>query len=203
MAFNLNLTLKKKSEDSKKSGLGKKLMDDVRVFVALIAVVCIILIVFSVLGVRGINETMEAIETQKTEYRNSQLAIANLKALQSRSSEYEALSAEYSKLIPNTTLDQQTIMIEMETRCDNAGCTLTDIQFAEATSTESVTQMMVTLSVTGDFSKILDLCNEIVTDEEFMRIDAISMLSSGASSSADATNTRKTAQISVVKFAKK
>lgn len=210
MAFNLNLTLKKKNDEKGSNKKGGKIIEDVRVFIVLMAIACVALIVMSVFGVKSANKTTAAIELQKTEYSKNQLAIANLKALQSKSAEYEALRDRYAALIPNTTLDQQKIMIEMDERCEEGNCLLTDIQFGDFATGDGVSQLPVTLSVTGTFNDIMTLCQKIVTDQEYMRIDAISMSSSEATASASQTNTAaakktnstKTVQITVVKFAK-
>lgn len=206
MALNLNLSLGKKGDGKSGDKKGGKLIEDVRVFIVLMAIACIVLIVLSVFGVKAANKTTAAIEQQKTEYSKNQLAIANLKALQSKSEEYEALRDKYAELIPNTTLDQQKIMIEMEERCDNGGCMLTDIQFGELTAGDGVSQLPVTLSITGSFNDIVKLCQEMVTSQEFMRIDTISMdgLSgaTGTKASDKKAASSKTVQVTVVKFAK-
>lgn len=201
MAFNLNLALKKQNGKSgeKKGG---KLVEDVRIFIVLLALVCVVLIVMSVFGVKSINKTIAEIDQQKTQYSTNQLAIANLKALQSKSSEYEALNEKYNELIPNTSLDQQKIMIEMETRCDNGNCMLTDIQFGESTSANGVKQVPVMLSITGSFNDIVKFCQDIVTDKEFMRIDSISMAGGTENASVKNSQNKKTAKVTVVKFAK-
>lgn len=203
MALNLNLTLNKKSDGKKGDKKGGKLVEDVRIFIILIAIACVALIVMSVFGIKSANKTTEAIAQQKTEYSKNQMAIANLKALQSKSYEYEALRDKYAELIPNSTLDQQKIMIEMEDLCDDGNCLLTDIQFGELLSGDGISQIPVTLSITGTFSNIVALCQGIVTAPEFMRIDAISMESQTDNSNNDKTKAdTKTVQVTVVKFAK-
>ena len=184
MAFNINV---KKKDTGASSGKAVNVLEDIRVFVVLMAVACIGLIVLIVFGVRN-NEAVKAkITEQKKVYQESQASIAGLKALQVRSSEYEAQRDAYNAMIP-ATQDRQAVMIEMENRIEAARCTLSDLTFggdaaigasaqagdaAVTTSTAGVRELQVLMTVRGSYADIMGLCNSLVTDPELMRIDAI------------------------------
>ena len=82
----------------KEKAAKKNLLDDVRVVIAVLIVACIGLVVLTVFGAKGIDETEANIEKAKAQYKQNQLAIANLKALQARSGEYKDQIAQYDIL---------------------------------------------------------------------------------------------------------
>lgn len=205
MAFKINV---KNKEGGASSGGAAKILEDIRVFVALMAVACVGLIVLMVFGIRANNETRVEVDEAKVEYQKNQASIANLKALQSRSGEYEMQRDRLVAMIPQT-LDEQQIMIEMEERCAGQNCALMDISFgsnggaasgtaaagAAAAPTGLVNQMQVTLSVRGDYKSIMTLAKELVTDEELMRVDGIHITPL-------TDDGMKEAQITLMKFSK-
>ncbi|MGN0519974.1 MAG: hypothetical protein ACI4LB_04480 [Candidatus Fimenecus sp.] len=204
MAFNINV----KKKDSGAPADKKNILEDIRVFVALMAIACIGLIVLIVFGVKSNEEIKTDIAQEKKTYQESQLSIANLKALQSRSAEFEAQRDMYNAMIPETQ-DRQAVMIEMEQRVETANCTLKDLSFGgdaaiggntttsttASTSTGLVKELQVIMTVRGTYTDIMGLCNTLVTDEELMRIDAIQMKPLSKSDEKEAT-------ITLVKFSK-
>ena len=122
MAFNINV----KKKDSGAPGEKINLLEDIRVFVVLMAIACIGLIVLIVFGVKSNEEIKTEIAKEKKTYQENQLSIANLKALQARSSEFEAQRDMYNAMIPDTQ-DRQAVMIDMERRVEGARCTLTEV----------------------------------------------------------------------------
>lgn len=206
MAFNINV---KKKDTGASSGKAANVLEDIRVFVVLMAVACIGLIVLIVFGVRN-NEAVKAkITEQKKVYQESQASISSLKALQARSSEYEAQRDAYNAMIPDTQ-NRQAVMIEMENRIEAARCTLSDLTFggdaaigastqagdaAVTTSTAGVKELQVLMTVRGSYADIMGLCNSLVTDPELMRIDAIHLTPIQSGEAQEAT-------ITLVKFSK-
>lgn len=206
MAFNINV---KKKDTGAVPGKKVNLLEDIRVFVALMAIVCIGLIVLIVLGVKSNEEIKTKITAQKKVNQESQLSIANLKALQSRSTEFEAQRDAYNAMIPETQ-DRQAVMIEMEQRVENARCTLSDLTFGgdaaigtsgstdtatASTGTGPVKELQVVMKVRGSYTDIMALCNDLVTDPELMRIDAIHLSPLSGSDQQEAT-------ITLMKFSK-
>lgn len=204
MAFRINV---KSNTSSSGASKGKNFLEDIRVFAVLMVIACVGLIALIVVGSRSIDETNAEIKQEMKTYEENQLSIANLKALQARSEEYEAQRDAYDAMIPEK-MDQQQIMIEMETRVESMNCVLTDLTFgsesaddknskaAASSSNGLVNQMQVQISVRGTYTDIMKLCESIVTDEELMRIDGIHMM----------TMTQgglKEAQITIMKFSKK
>ncbi|MGN0555907.1 MAG: hypothetical protein ACI4LI_08420 [Candidatus Fimenecus sp.] len=188
MAFNINV----KKKDSGAPAEKKNILEDIRVFVALMAIACIGLIVLIVFGVKSNEEIKTEIAKEKKTYQENQLSIANLKALQARSSEFEAQRDMYNAMIPETQ-DRQAVMIDMERRVESARCTLTDLTFggdaaiggakntntaaaaAAPTNTSGLKELQVLLTVRGSYADIMGLCSDLVTDPELMRIDGIQM----------------------------
>ena len=187
MAFNINV----KKKDSGAPGEKKNLLEDIRVFVVLMAIACIGLIVLIVFGIKSNEEIKTEIAKEKKTYQENQLSIANLKALQARSSEFEAQRDMYNAMIP-ATQDRQAVMIDMERRVEGARCTLTDLTFggdaaiggtpntntaaaAAPANTSGLKELQVLLTVRGSYADIMGLCSDLVTDPELMRIDGIQM----------------------------
>lgn len=207
MAFNINV---KKKDTGASSGKAVNLLEDIRVFVVLMALACIGLIVLIVFGVQSNEDIKAKITAQKKVYQESQASIASLKALQARSSEYEAQRDAYNAMIPDTQ-DRQAVMIEMENRVEAARCTLSDLTFggdaaigateqtgdaaAETVSSAGVKELQVLMTVRGSYADIMGLCNSLVTDPELMRIDAIHLNPIQEGSAQEAT-------ITLVKFSK-
>ena len=201
MAFRINV----KSNTSSGASKGKNFLEDIRVFAVLMVVACVGLIALIVVGSRSIDETNADIKQEMKTYEENQLSIANLKALQARSEEYEAQRDAYDAMIPDT-MDQQQIMIEMEKRVESMNCVLTDLTFgsesaddknsAAASSNGLVNQMQVQISVRGTYTDIMKLAESIVTDQELMRIDGIHMMPMTQGG-------LKEAQLTIMKFSKK
>ena len=188
MAFNINV---KKKDTTAASGKKVNILEDIRVFVALMLVACIGLIVLIVFGVKSNEEIKTDIADQKKTYQQAQASINNLKALQARSAEFEAQRDAYKAMIPDTQ-DVQQVMIDMERRVEAGRCTLTDITFggdaaiggnknaststttpAASTGSGLVKELQVVMTVRGSYADIMALCTSLVTDAELMRIDAI------------------------------
>lgn len=188
MAFNINV----KKKDSGAPAEKQNILEDIRVFVVLMAIACIGLIVLIVFGVKSNEEIKTEIAKEKKAYQENQLSIANLKALQARSSEFEAQRDMYNAMIPDTQ-DRQAVMIDMERRVEGARCTLADLTFggdaaiggakntntaaaaAAPTNTSGLKELQVLMTVRGSYADIMGLCSDLVTDPELMRIDGIQM----------------------------
>lgn len=202
MAFRINV---KSNTASSGASKGKNFLEDIRVFAVLMVIACVGLIALIVVGSRSIDETNADIKQEMKTYEENQLSIANLKALQARSEEYEAQRDAYDAMIPDT-MDQQQIMIEMEKRVESMNCVLTDLTFgsesaddknsAAASSNGLVNQMQVQISVRGTYTDIMKLAESIVTDQELMRIDGIHMMPMTQGG-------LKEAQLTIMKFSKK
>ncbi len=209
MAFNINV---KKKDNAAASGTKTNLLEDIRVFAVLMVIVCIGLIVLIVFGVRANEEIKNSITEQKKTYQEAQASINNLKALQARSSEFEAQRDAYDTMIPDTQ-NVQEVMIEMERRAEAGRCTLTNVVFggdaaiggdkknstgttapAASTGSSLVKELQVVMTVRGSYADIMTLCADLVTDEELMRIDGIQMKPSA--------DKEQEAVITLVKFSK-
>ncbi len=178
----------------KEKAAKKNPLDDVRVVIAILIIACIGLIVLTVFGAKGIEDTKTSIEKAKTQYKQNQLAIANLKALQARSSEYKEQIDEYDIMISKEPLDQMQIMIDLEKEVEAHNCKLTELTFGEIEkNAQNVNQIAVTLTVTGSYSDIISFCHDTVTDKQIKRIDTINMTGD---------ETQRTAQIVVVEFSR-
>lgn len=210
MAFNINV---KKKDTEAASGTKTNLLGDIRVFALLMVAACIGLIVLIVFGVRSNDEIKNSITEQKKTYQEAQASINNLKALQARSSEFEAQRDAYDTMIPDTQ-DVHAVMIEMERRAEAGKCTLTNIVFggdaaiggdkknskgtttpAASTGSGLVKELQVVMTVRGSYADIMTLCADLVTDEELMRIDGIQMKPTA--------DKEQEAVITLVKFSKK
>ena len=178
----------------KEKAAKKNPLDDVRVVIAILIIACIGLIVLTVFGAKGTEDTKTSIEKAKTQYKQNQLAIANLKALQARSSEYKEQIDEYDIMLSKEPLDQMQIMIDLEKEVEAHNCKLTELTFGEIEkNAQNVNQIAVTLTVTGSYSDIISFCHDTVSDKQIKRIDTINMTGD---------ETQRTAQIVVVEFSR-
>lgn len=178
----------------KEKAAKKNLLDDVKVVIVVLIVACIGLIVLTVFGAKGIDETEANIEKAKTQYKQNQLAIANLKALQARSGEYKDQIAQYDIMISKDPLDQMQIMIDLEKDVEAHNCSLTELTFGEPEKNEqNVNQIAVNLSITGTYRDIITFCHDTVSDKQIKRIDTINITG---------TDEQRTAQIVLVEFSR-
>lgn len=178
----------------KEKAANKNLLDDVKVVIVVLIVACIGLIVLTVFGAKGIDETEANIEKAKTQYKQNQLAIANLKALQARSGEYKEQIAQYDIMISKDPLDQMQIMIDLEKDVEAHNCSLTELTFGEPEKNEqNVNQIAVNLTITGTYRDIITFCHDTVTDKQIKRIDTINITG---------TDEQRTAQIVLVEFSR-
>ncbi len=191
------MAFKKKTGEAKQKG--QKSAMDIRVFAAIMVVAFVVMAVMIGFGVKNTKQIQEEIEKEKKTYVQNQTAIDNLKALQSKSSEYEAQREAYNAMIPETQ-DLKQIMIDIEKRTEENGCVLTDIKFEEAgeaaqASAGLVKEQKVNVSLRGSYADILKLQQSLTKDNEFMRIDDIHMSAIGEG--------QMEAQFMLVKFSKK
>ena len=178
----------------KEKAAKKNLLDDVRVVIAILFVACIGLIVLTVFGAKGIDATEANIEKAKAQYKQNQLAIANLKALQARSGEYKQQIDEYDIMISKDPLDQMQIMIDLEKDVEAHNCSLTELTFGEPEKNEqNVNQIAVNLTITGSYRDIITFCHDTVSDKQIKRIDTINITG---------TDEQRTAQIVLVEFSR-
>lgn len=178
----------------KENAAKKNPLDDVRVVIAILFVACIGLIVLTVFGAKGIDATEANIEKAKAQYKQNQLAIANLKALQARSGEYKQQIAEYDIMISKDPLDQMQIMIDLEKDVEAHNCSLTELTFGEPEKNEqNVNQIAVNLTITGSYRDIITFCHDTVSDKQIKRIDTINITG---------TDEQRTAQIVLVEFSR-
>lgn len=191
------MAFKKKTGEAKPKG--QKSAMDIRVFAVIMVIAFVVMAVMIGFGVKNTKQIQEKIETEKKTYVQNQAAIDNLKALQSKSSEYEAQREAYNAMIPETQ-DLQQIMIDIEKRTEENGCVLTDIKFDEAGEAAQadaglVKEQKVNVSLRGSYEDILKLQQSLTKDNEFMRIDDIHMSAIGEG--------QMEAQFMLVKFSKK
>lgn len=178
----------------KEKAANKNPLDDIRVVIVILFVACIGLIVLTVFGAKGIDATEANIEKAKAQYKQNQLAIANLKALQARSGEYKQQIAEYDIMISKDPLDQMQIMIELEKDVEAHNCSLTELTFGEPEKNEqNVNQIAVNLTITGSYRDIITFCHDTVSDKQIKRIDTINITG---------TDEQRTAQIVLVEFSR-
>lgn len=182
-------------ETAKKSSKGgiSNLLDDVRIVIAVIVLACIALIALIVYNNGQIQQKMTDIDTVKSEIRDNQAKIANLKALQARSSEYLAQKEAYDEMISDEELNQLEIMIDLEEDVEAHNCNLIEITFDDIVNTGLVNQVSVNLKITGSFSDIMSFCRDIVNSTQIKRIDTIRMTGN---------NEQKTAEIVLVQFSR-
>jgi len=172
----------------------KQLSADPRILVVIIAIACAALIGLCVYTSKQTKETEAQIKTQMETFEMNKASIQNLLILKARSEQYKERNAQYESLITSDGLNQQDFMIFFDDFCKAYGCRMTLIEFGEMGSEGDVQSLKFDLTVEGEFENLMAICDGIVTQDRFYRIDGVSF--------APGNDSNKVAHISVVAFSK-
>lgn len=171
----------------------KKIYADPRVFVVLISIVCIALIVVCVYTLKQTTATEASIAASVQEFNDNKAAIENLLALKERADIYEKQNEKYEKLITSEGFDQQKFMIDFDALCNDYNCRMTLITFQEQYDFGGVKNLPIQLTVSGKYNDIMSLCDAIITQDRFYRIDGLKI---------NSTSDQKVATIELVAVSK-
>ena len=174
----------------------KKLSADPRILVVIIALACAALIALCVYTAKQTKQTQEQIKVEMSTFEENRARIASLLALKERSSQFMKQNEEYETLISSEGLDQKEFMIYFDRLCKQYSCNMTAVEFGEPGSEGGISSLSFDLSVEGEFKNLMALCDGIVTQDRFFRIDAVTFSQEGSDTS------KKTATITVVAFSK-
>ena len=172
----------------------KQLSADPRILVVIIAIACAALIGLCVYTNKQTVETEAQIKSQMETFDQNKAAIQNLLILKARSEQYKERNAEYESLITSDGLSQQDFMIFFDGFCKAYNCRMTLIEFGEYANEGEIQSLKFNLTVEGEFENLMAVCDGIVTQDRFYRIDAVSF--------APGSGDNKVANISVVAFSK-
>lgn len=172
----------------------KKLSADPRILVVIIAIACAALIGLCVYTAKQTKATEEEISKQISVFQENKGAIEDLLLLKARSKQYIKQNEEYEALITSDGLNQQDFMVFFDNFCKAYDCRMTLIEFGEMLPVGEVQSQSFTLSVEGEFVNLMAVCDGIVTQDRFYRIDGVSF--------AQGNGDNKVATINVVAFSK-
>ena len=172
----------------------KQLSADPRLLVVIIAIACAALIALCVYTNKQTTVAEEQVKTQFATFEDNKAAIAGLLQLKARSEQYIKQNKEYEKLITSEGLNQQDFMVYFDKFCKQYDCRMNLIEFGEMSSVGDVQSLNITLTVEGEFENLMAICDGIVTQERFYRIDGVTFN--------PATGDNKVATINVVAFSK-
>ncbi|MBE6835548.1 MAG: hypothetical protein E7515_04775 [Ruminococcaceae bacterium] len=172
----------------------KKLSSDPRLLVVIIAIACAALIALCVYTANQTKATEKQISDQVAVFKDNKTAIENLLSLKARSEQYVKQNEEYESLITSDGLNQQDFMVFFDNFCKAYDCRMTLIEFGEQGVVGEVQSLSFTLTVEGEFENLMAICDGIVTQDRFYRIDGVTF--------APGTGDNKVATISVVAFSK-
>ena len=172
----------------------KQLSADPRILVVIIAIACAALIGLCVYTSNQTKATEEPLKSQIDTFEENKAAIANLLILKSRSEQYIKQNEEYENLITTDGLNQQDFMVFFDNFCKAYDCRMTLIEFGEMVSVGEVNSLKFTISVEGEFENLMAICDGIITQDRFYRIDGVTF--------APGNNDNKVATIDVVAFSK-
>ena len=166
----------------------KQIAADPRVLVVIIVLACAALIGLCVYAANETKATEESIKKQVEAFENNKTAIENLLALKARSEQYMKQNEEYEALITSDGLNKQEFMVFFDNFANMYDCRLTLIEFDDALPENGIYSMTFRMTVEGDFENLMALCDGIVTQDRFYRIDAVTFAAgSGDFKSADIT----------------
>jgi len=174
----------------------KKLSADPRLLVVIIAIACIALIGLCVYTASQISENeAKAYELNETIKRN-QDEVRSLERLRDQSAQYEAQNAQYEKLLNNSGINQEELAKFFDKIVAEHNCRDELIEFLEGEPSGDVQSISARIVLTGEMSDIMDLCDDIVKQDRFYRIDSFIL----SEESSETENKR--AEITVVAFSK-
>ncbi len=172
----------------------KQLSADPRLLVVIIALACAALIGLCVYTANQTKATEEEIKTQLSVFQDNKASIEDLLRLKAQSEQYIKQNDEYEALITSDGLNQQDFMIFFDNFCKAYDCRMTLIEFGELIPVGEVQSQSFTLSVEGEFENLMAICDGIVTQDRFYRIDGVTFT--------NGNNGVKVATINVVAFSK-
>ena len=174
----------------------KQLSADPRILVVIISIACIALIALCVYTAKQTKETEAHIKTQVEKFEENKNAIQNLLVLKSRSEQYIEKNEEYENLITSNGLNQQDFMVFFDGFCKAYNCKMTLIEFGEQSTEGEIESLRIDMTVEGDFENLMAICDGIVTQDRYYRIDDVTFNPAGKGGDA------KEAEISFVAFSK-
>lgn len=174
----------------------KKLSADPRILVVIIAIACIALIGLCVYTSKITKENEIQLNEQVQTFEENKAAIANLLKLKSRSEQYLVQNEKYEKLITSDGINQEELTVFFDHFVENYGCRCTLIEFQEDPNASSIQSALMVLEVDGKMENIMALCDGIVTQERFYRIDSVTFAPGGTDEES------KKATINVIVFSK-
>jgi len=172
----------------------KQLSADPRVLVAIIAVACAALIGLCVYTAKQTKEVETQVANQVQVFQDNKVAIGNLLTLKARSEQYIKQNEQYEALITKDGLSQQDFMIFFDGFCKAYDCRMNLIEFGEQSTEGEVQSLSFTLTVEGEFQNLMAICDGIITQDRYYRIDGVTF--------ASGTGDLKVATINVVAFSK-
>ncbi len=172
----------------------KQLSADPRVLVVIIAIACAALIALCVYTSKQTKETEAQISSQVATFEENKAAIANLLTLKARSEQYIKQNEKYESLITSDGLNQQDFMVYFDDFCKAYDCRMNLIEFGEQSAEGDVQSLRFSLTVEGKFENLMAICDGIVTQDRFYRIDGVSFT--------NGNDGNKVAYINVVAFSK-
>lgn len=172
----------------------KKLSADPRILVVIIALACAALIALCVYTSKETKANEAEVKTQVEAFEENKVAIENLLTLKARSNQYLKKNEEYEALIPSDGLSQQDMMIFYDNFCKQYDCRMNLIEFTGENTEGDVHSLSFNLTVEGKFDNLMAICDGIVTQDRFYRIDGVTFSQGG--------NGNKIAVINVVAFSK-
>lgn len=174
----------------------KQLSADPRILVVIIAIACAALIGLCVYTSKQTKQTEAEVNKQVEVFEENRNAIANLLKLKSRSEQYLAQNEQYEKLITSDGLNQEELTVFFDKFVEGYGCRDTLIEFQESPTQSSISSIMIVIEVEGKMENIMALCDGIVTQDRFYRIDSVTF------TQANEEDGTKKATINVVAFSK-
>ena len=181
----------------------KKLSANPVVFAVLISIVCIALLVVCIYTANQTKTTQAAIETSVQEFNTNKKSIEKLLDRKEKSDLYTQQNAKYEALITSGGFDQQQFMIDFDKISNDYNCRLTLITFGDQGSASGVKTQPIEITVTGSYNDLIALCDGIISQDRFYRIDGIKITSQGGASAQNSTSSgTKSAVIDIVAFSK-
>jgi Tfp pilus assembly protein PilO len=172
----------------------KQLSADPRILVVIIALACAALIGLCVYTAKQTKEVEAQVKSHMAVFEENKSSIENLLKLKARSNQYLEKNEEYEALITDDGLSQQDMMIFYDNFCKQYGCRMNLIEFGEEATEGDVNSLKFKLTVEGKFENLMAVCDGIVTQDRFYRIDGVTFSPSGEDN--------KIATIDVVAFSK-
>lgn len=139
------------------------------------SLIIVLLMTLCFFRIRHFNETSKLIRIGTQALEGKQKRLSKLKALDSIRPELEYAFKDLQLKIPQLPLEHE-LVDQIELLASSNGINLNQVQFNERVENNNVNEIQFTFSITGRYSSLISLLQNISTGERLIRVDEIQIV---------------------------